>query len=320
MTVDTDEHIRPGVTTDDLAKLKPAFAKDGTVTAGNASGINDAAAAVVLADAAFAERHGHTPLGRLVAYSHAGVEPRIMGMGPAPAVRKVLDRAGMKLDQIDVIELNEAFAAQALAVARELGLDPDKTNPNGSGVSLGPPDRRHRNDTGRQGAVRAAPHRRPLRPGHHVHRRRAGHRRHLREGMTRRHGRTKHEPAGGTQHGRSGPTRVRCSAPRAACSPRWTRWTSGVRCCRCSAAPPATRTSSAAPGCGSGRRWPGRARPRSPAGSGRTASRRYPLTSGTSGSPTRRGTPIRAGSRCARRTWPPGGWARTCWRPGGATR
>jgi acetyl-CoA C-acetyltransferase len=139
VTVDTDEHIRPNVTMDDLAKLKPQFTKDGTVTPGNASGINDAAAAVVLADREFAERHGHTPLGRLVAYSHAGVEPRIMGMGPAPAVRKVLDRAGMKLDQIDVIELNEAFAAQALAVARELGLPPDKTNPNGSGVSLGHP-------------------------------------------------------------------------------------------------------------------------------------------------------------------------------------
>jgi acetyl-CoA C-acetyltransferase len=139
VTVDTDEHIRPNVTVDDLAKLKPQFTKDGTVTAGNASGINDAAAAVVLADAAFAERHGYTPLGRLVAYSHAGVEPRIMGMGPAPAVRKVLERAGMKLDQMDVIELNEAFAAQALAVIRDLGLPLDKTNPNGSGVSLGHP-------------------------------------------------------------------------------------------------------------------------------------------------------------------------------------
>jgi len=138
-TVDTDEHIRPGVTTDDLAKLKPSFAKDGTVTAGNASGINDAAAAVVLAGAAFAERHGHQPLGRLVAYSHAGVEPRIMGMGPVPAVRKVLDRAGLKLDEIDLFEVNEAFAAQALAVVRELGLPPERTNPNGSGVSLGHP-------------------------------------------------------------------------------------------------------------------------------------------------------------------------------------
>ena len=139
VTVDADEHIRPDVTVDDLARLKPAFAPDGTVTAGNASGINDAAAAVVLAAGSFADSHGMSPLGRLVAYSHAGVEPRIMGMGPVPAVRKVLDRAAMKLDQIDLFEVNEAFAAQALAVARELGLDPDKTNPNGSGVSLGHP-------------------------------------------------------------------------------------------------------------------------------------------------------------------------------------
>jgi acetyl-CoA C-acetyltransferase len=139
VTVDTDEHIRPGVTTDDLAKLRPSFAADGTVTPGNASGINDAAAAVVLADAEFAERHGHTPLGRLVAYGHAGVEPRIMGMGPVPAVRKVLERAGLKLDEIDLFEVNEAFAAQALAVIRELGLPPERTNPNGSGLSLGHP-------------------------------------------------------------------------------------------------------------------------------------------------------------------------------------
>jgi acetyl-CoA C-acetyltransferase len=139
VTVDADEHIRPGVTTDDLAKLKPSFARDGTVTPGNASGINDAAAAVVLADVAFAERHGHTPLGRLVAYSHAGVEPRIMGMGPVPATRRVLERAGLKLDEIDLFEVNEAFAAQALAVVRELGLPPERTNPNGSGVSLGHP-------------------------------------------------------------------------------------------------------------------------------------------------------------------------------------
>ena len=139
VTVDTDEHIRPGVTTADLAKLKPSFATDGTVTAGNASGINDAAAAVVLAGADFAGQHGRQPLGRLVAYSHAGVEPKIMGMGPVPAVRKVLDRAGLKVDEIDLFEVNEAFAAQALAVARELGLPPEKTNPNGSGVSLGHP-------------------------------------------------------------------------------------------------------------------------------------------------------------------------------------
>ena len=139
LTVDTDEHIRPDVTEDDLARLRPSFAKDGTVTAGNASGINDAAAAVVLAARSFAESRGLSPLGRLVAYSHAGVEPRIMGMGPVPAVRAVLDRSGLQLGDIDVFEVNEAFAAQALAVVRELGLPPDLTNPNGSGVSLGHP-------------------------------------------------------------------------------------------------------------------------------------------------------------------------------------
>ena len=139
VTVDADEHIRPGVTADDLAKLRPSFARDGTVTPGNASGVNDAAAAVVIASGSFASERGLRPLGRLVAYSHAGVEPRIMGMGPVPAVRKVLDRAGLKLDEIDLFEVNEAFAAQAVAVIRELGLPPDRTNPNGSGVSLGHP-------------------------------------------------------------------------------------------------------------------------------------------------------------------------------------
>ncbi|HEY7016535.1 MAG TPA: acetyl-CoA C-acyltransferase family protein [Streptosporangiaceae bacterium] len=139
VTVDTDEHIRPGVTTDDLARLRPSFAADGSVTPGNASGINDAAAAVVIASGSFAAERGLSPLGRLVAYSHAGVEPRIMGLGPVPATRKVLDRAGLKLDEIDLFEVNEAFAAQALAVVRELGLPPDRTNPNGSGLSLGHP-------------------------------------------------------------------------------------------------------------------------------------------------------------------------------------
>jgi len=134
-----DEHIRPDATAEGMARLRPAFAKDGTVTAGNASGVNDAAAAVVLASDSYARSHGATPLGRLVAYSHAGVEPRIMGIGPVPAVRKVLERSGLKLDEIDVFEVNEAFAAQALAVVRELGLPPDRTNPNGSGISLGHP-------------------------------------------------------------------------------------------------------------------------------------------------------------------------------------
>jgi acetyl-CoA C-acetyltransferase len=137
--VDSDEHVRAEVSLDDMAKLRPAFAKDGTVTAGNASGINDAAAAVVLASESFVNGNGFTPLGKLVGYAHAGVEPRIMGMGPVPAVRSLLDKTGLKVDEIDVFEVNEAFAAQALAVARELGLPPERTNPNGSGISLGHP-------------------------------------------------------------------------------------------------------------------------------------------------------------------------------------
>jgi acetyl-CoA C-acetyltransferase len=137
--VDTDEHVRAEVSLDDMAKLRPAFAKDGTVTAGNASGINDAAAAVVLASESFVTGNGFTPLGKLVAYAHAGVEPRIMGIGPVPAVRSLLDKTGLKVDDIDVFEVNEAFAAQALAVVRELGLPPERTNPNGSGIGLGHP-------------------------------------------------------------------------------------------------------------------------------------------------------------------------------------
>ena len=137
--VDTDEHVRPEVSLEDMAKLRPAFAQDGTVTAGNASGVNDAAAAVVLASESFVRSGGRTPMGKLIGYAHAGVEPRIMGMGPVPAVRAVLDRTGLKVDEIDVFEVNEAFAAQAAAVVRELGLPPDRTNPNGSGISLGHP-------------------------------------------------------------------------------------------------------------------------------------------------------------------------------------
>jgi acetyl-CoA C-acetyltransferase len=139
VTVDADEHIRPGLTIADLARLKPAFAPEGTVTAGNASGVNDAAAAVVLAGQDYAVRHADAALGWLVAYAHAGVEPRVMGIGPVPAVRAVLERAHLKLDDIDLFEVNEAFAAQALAVVKELGLPADRTNPNGSGISLGHP-------------------------------------------------------------------------------------------------------------------------------------------------------------------------------------
>jgi len=137
---DTDEHVRHDATIDDMAKLKPVFAKEnGTVTAGNASGINDAASAVVLMERGAAEQAGCKPLARLVSYGHAGVDPKIMGIGPVPATRMALERAGIDISQLDVVESNEAFAAQACAVTRELGLDPAKVNPNGSGISLGHP-------------------------------------------------------------------------------------------------------------------------------------------------------------------------------------
>lgn len=137
---DTDEHVRHDATIDDMTKLKPVFAKEnGTVTAGNASGLNDAGAALVLMERAEAEKRGLKPLARLVSYGHAGVEPKIMGIGPVPATRKALERAGLTVKDLDVIEANEAFAAQACAVTKELGLDPAKVNPNGSGISLGHP-------------------------------------------------------------------------------------------------------------------------------------------------------------------------------------
>ncbi len=137
---DTDEHFRPGCTMEELTKLKPVFLKEnGTVTAGNASGINDAAAAVVLMEAGAAKARGAKPLARLVAYAHAGVDPKYMGIGPVPATQLALKKAGLTINDLDVIEANEAFAAQACAVTRDLGLDPAKVNPNGSGISLGHP-------------------------------------------------------------------------------------------------------------------------------------------------------------------------------------
>ncbi|KMW47895.1 acetyl-CoA C-acyltransferase family protein [Ralstonia insidiosa] len=137
---DTDEHVRHDATIDDMTKLKPVFAKEnGTVTAGNASGLNDAGAALVLMERSVAEARGLKPLARLVSYGHAGVDPKIMGIGPVPATRKALERAGLSVKDLDVIEANEAFAAQACAVTKELGLDPAKVNPNGSGISLGHP-------------------------------------------------------------------------------------------------------------------------------------------------------------------------------------
>jgi acetyl-CoA C-acetyltransferase len=136
---DTDEHVRPDTTLPALAQLRPVFEKSGTITAGNASGINDAAAAVVLMERECAEARGLKPLGRLVSYAFAGVEPKLMGIGPVPAIQQLLEKTGLSLEEIDVIELNQAFAAQALAVAQELNLPAEKTNPNGSGISLGHP-------------------------------------------------------------------------------------------------------------------------------------------------------------------------------------
>jgi acetyl-CoA C-acetyltransferase len=136
---DTDEHVRAETTMDSLGKLKPVFKKDGSVTPGNASGINDGAAAVVLMVRKLAEKRGLKPMARLVAYGHAGVEPSLMGLGPIPAVQNAMKKAGLKVTDMDVIESNEAFAAQACAVAKDLGFDPKKTNPNGGAVALGHP-------------------------------------------------------------------------------------------------------------------------------------------------------------------------------------
>ena len=136
---DRDEHVRLDCQAADMAKLRPAFKADGTVTAGNASGINDAAAALVLVEKSVAAQRGLKPLATLRGYSLAGVDPAIMGIGPAPAVRQLLEKTGVAAADVDIWEANEAFAAQALAVTKELGLDPEKVNPNGSGISLGHP-------------------------------------------------------------------------------------------------------------------------------------------------------------------------------------
>ncbi|HRU42092.1 MAG TPA: acetyl-CoA C-acyltransferase, partial [Candidatus Diapherotrites archaeon] len=139
IVVDTDEFPRAGVTAEALAKLRPAFKKDGTVTAGNASGINDGAAALVVMAADKAEELGLKPLARIAGYASAGVDPSIMGIGPVKAVKKALERANLKLEDIDLIESNEAFAAQSIAVARDLGFDMNKVNVNGGAIALGHP-------------------------------------------------------------------------------------------------------------------------------------------------------------------------------------
>jgi acetyl-CoA acetyltransferase family protein len=137
--VEHDDHPRPETTLEGLAKLKPAFAKDGFVTAGNASGIVDGAAALVIANEEFVKQRDLTPMGRIVSWAYAGVEPEIMGIGPVPATRAALAKAGLSLDDIDLVEVNEAFAAQYLAVEKELGLDRSKTNVNGGAIALGHP-------------------------------------------------------------------------------------------------------------------------------------------------------------------------------------
>ena len=139
VVVENDEYIRHGATLDSMQKLRPAFDKEGTVTAGNASGINDGAAAVVLMSEAEAERRGVTPLARIVSWATAGVDPQIMGTGPIPASRKALEKAGWKIDDLDLVEANEAFAAQALAVNKDLGWNPDIVNVNGGAIAIGHP-------------------------------------------------------------------------------------------------------------------------------------------------------------------------------------
>lgn len=136
---DTDEHVRGDATLEGMAKLRAVFQKDGTVTAGNASGLNDGAGAVLLMERSAAEKAGKKPMARLVAYANTGVEPTIMGIGPVSATKKALAKAGLKIEDMDVVEANEAFAAQACAVTKELGMDPAKVNPNGSGISIGHP-------------------------------------------------------------------------------------------------------------------------------------------------------------------------------------
>lgn len=139
ITVDADEHIRPNSTLEGLARLKPAFSENGTVTAGNASGLNDGAAALVLLEEGEAARRGIAPLARIASWAHAGVDPQVMGLGPIPASRKALERAGWRTEDVDLWELNEAFAAQSLAVIADLGLDPGRVNVNGGAIALGHP-------------------------------------------------------------------------------------------------------------------------------------------------------------------------------------
>ena len=176
MRVEEDDHLRPDTTLEGLAALKPAFGKDGFVTAGNASGIVDGAAALVVADDDEARRRGLQPLARIVSWGVAGVPPEIMGIGPVPASRNALETAGLSLADIDLVEVNEAFAGQYLAVEKELGLDREQTNVNGGAIALGHP----LGATGTRLLLTLVHElrrrKRQIRPRHRLHRRRAGHR------------------------------------------------------------------------------------------------------------------------------------------------
>ena len=174
--VDRDEPPRSGVTADGLAKLPPAFMEGGTVTAGSSSGINDGAAALAVVSAEAAEALGGRPLARIVATAVAGVDPSVMGIGPVPATRKALARAGLSVEQLDLVELNEAFAAQSLACVRESKLDPARVNIYGGAIALGHPLGCERGPHPRDSGACAAPDGRALRAGHDVHRGRPGHR------------------------------------------------------------------------------------------------------------------------------------------------
>ena len=178
IVVSQDEHPRPDTTLEALAALKPIVKPDGTITAGNASGVNDGACALLLASEQAVKRYGLTPKARVVASAAAGVAPRIMGMGPAPATRKVLALAKLDIADMDVIELNEAFASQALAVLRDLQIPDDapQVNPNGGAISIGHPSGCQRSPVSHDCRLAIATHRRALRSVHHVHRRRPGYR------------------------------------------------------------------------------------------------------------------------------------------------
>ena len=212
--VENDEYIRLGATIDAMTKLRPAFSKDGTVTAGNASGLNDGAAAVVLMTAEEAEKRGIEPLARIASWATAGVDPAIMGTGPIPASRRALEKAGWKVSDLDLVEANEAFAAQACAVNKDMGWDPSIVNVNGGAIAIGHPIGASRRARAQHAALRDEAPRRQEGPRHALHRRRHGRRHVPRASLTngRRSGRDGLSPRSGAGGASSGCHRHRCGA------------------------------------------------------------------------------------------------------------